>query len=63
MYEIHIKLRNVVTGEEENFHTIRKYKSKGKAARDVIRYTEEIAPKYQLPEEELTASVVKGFVE
>ncbi|HIA7189470.1 TPA: hypothetical protein ACWR4Q_003717 [Escherichia coli] len=34
MYEIHIKLRNVVTGEEENFHTIRKYKSKGKAARD-----------------------------
>ncbi|EFB2492825.1 hypothetical protein ACEZGM_000615 [Escherichia coli] len=59
MYEIHIKLRNVITGEEENFHTIRKYKSKGKAARDAIRYAEEIAPKYQLPEEELTASVVK----
>ncbi|EFM3750927.1 hypothetical protein HB163_000123 [Escherichia coli] len=59
MCEIHIKLRNVITGEEENFHTIRKYKSKGKAARDAIRYTEEIAPKYQLPEEELTASVVK----
>ncbi|EIN2705468.1 hypothetical protein LOP62_004920, partial [Escherichia coli] len=50
---------NVVTGEEENFYTIRKYKSKGKAARDAIRYTEEIAPKYQLPEEEITASVVK----
>ncbi|EET2950097.1 hypothetical protein PJ747_003775 [Escherichia coli] len=57
MYEIHIKLRNVVTGEEENYRTT--YKSKGKAARDAIRYTEEIAPKYKLPEEELTASVVK----
>lgn len=59
MYEIHIKLRNVVTGEEENYRTTYKYKSKGKAARDAIRYTEEIAPKYQLPEEELTASAVK----
>lgn len=37
MYEIHIKLRNVVTGEEENYRTTYKYKSKGKAARDAIR--------------------------
>ncbi|EFE2033252.1 hypothetical protein K1417_RS07505 [Escherichia coli] len=60
MYEIHIKLRNVVTGEEENYRTTYKYKSKGKAARDAIRYAEEISSKYQGAEEELTVSAVEA---
>ncbi|WP_096978587.1 hypothetical protein [Escherichia coli] len=59
MYEIHIKLRNVVTGEEENYRATHKYKSRKEAAIDVFRYAEEISSKYQGAEEELTVSAVE----
>ncbi|EAB6122112.1 hypothetical protein D6Q91_10200 [Salmonella enterica subsp. enterica] len=60
MYEIHIKLRNVITGEETNYRVTHKYKSKKEAAIDVFRYAKEISTKYQGTEEELTVSAVEG---
>lgn len=60
MYEIHIKLRTVVTGEEANYRAPLKYKSRKEAAIDVFRYAEEISSKYQGTEEELTVSVVEA---
>ncbi|EDE7750314.1 hypothetical protein AH580_24650, partial [Salmonella enterica subsp. enterica serovar Montevideo] len=57
--EIHIKLRNVITGEETNYRTTYKYKSRKEAAIDVFRYAEEISTKYQGTEEELTVSAVE----
>ncbi len=47
MYEIHIKLRNVITGEEANYRMPLKYKSRKEAAIDVFRYAEEISSKYR----------------
>ncbi|HAO9529439.1 hypothetical protein MZD33_11165 [Escherichia coli] len=58
MYEIHIKLRNVVTGKEANYRMPLKYKSRKEAAIDALRCAEEISSKYQGTEEELTVSVV-----
>ncbi|EID2682899.1 hypothetical protein K8W42_004509 [Escherichia coli] len=60
MYEIHIKLRNVLTGEEDSYRTISKYKSKGKATRDIAKFIEMVAGESILPVEKITASVVKA---
>ncbi|EFA3722403.1 hypothetical protein [Escherichia coli] len=60
MYEIHIKLRNVITGEETNYRAPLKYKSRKEAAIDVFRYAEEISSKYLGAEEELTVSAVEA---
>ncbi|EIH0397376.1 hypothetical protein DEN77_004598 [Escherichia coli] len=59
MYEIHIKLRNVITEEEDSYRTISKYKSKGKAAKDIAKFIDMVADKSMLPVEKITASVVK----
>ena len=59
MYQIHIKLRNVITGKEYSYRTISKYKSKVKATRDTPKFLEMVADESILPVEKITASVVK----
>ena len=59
MYQIYIKLRNVLTGKENIYPASPKYKSKGKATRDIAKFIEMEVSSGISPVTRITASVVK----
>ncbi|MBW5819571.1 hypothetical protein [Yersinia enterocolitica] len=59
MYEIRIKIRNVITGNTKHYRAIRQYSSKGKAIREAIALNDDIASEYQAHDEEVLVLVAK----